>query len=140
MTFNNQPAPADAARQQAADARGTTLLQHVSRSERSRHTPLATRRTRSSSIAAILRDESGAASSSMQDEASQLVALLAGRRQERCVLDTCASPGGKATAIAAALGAGERLIACDVRDRRMALLRRDTLPQPARRNVSARPG
>jgi 16S rRNA (cytosine967-C5)-methyltransferase len=58
----------------------------------------------------------------VQDEASQLVALLAGASPGPLVLDTCASPGGKATAIAADLEPGERLIACDVRARRMALL------------------
>lgn len=60
----------------------------------------------------------------IQDEASQLVALLAGESPGPLVLDTCAAPGGKATAIAAVLGTGERLIACDLRDRRMALLRK----------------
>lgn len=59
----------------------------------------------------------------VQDEASQLVALLAGDRPGPLVLDACASPGGKATAIAAALGAGATLIACDVRARRVSLLR-----------------
>jgi 16S rRNA (cytosine967-C5)-methyltransferase len=57
-----------------------------------------------------------------QDEASQLVALLAGRRPGPSVLDACASPGGKTTALAAV--ASGLLVACDVRDRRMALLRR----------------
>jgi 16S rRNA (cytosine967-C5)-methyltransferase len=60
----------------------------------------------------------------VQDEASQLVALLAGPRPGPRVLDTCASPGGKATAIAAALQEGGRIVACDVRDRRIELLRR----------------
>jgi 16S rRNA (cytosine967-C5)-methyltransferase len=60
----------------------------------------------------------------VQDEASQLVALLAGAEPGAMVLDTCASPGGKTTAIAHAVGAGGRVIACDVRDRRIALLRR----------------
>lgn len=60
----------------------------------------------------------------VQDEASQLVALLAGQEPGPLVLDTCASPGGKATAIAMTLEVGARLIACDVRERRMALLRR----------------
>jgi 16S rRNA (cytosine967-C5)-methyltransferase len=60
----------------------------------------------------------------IQDEASQLVAALAGSSPGPLVLDTCASPGGKTTAIAAALGPGERIIACDVRDRRVSLLRR----------------
>ena len=59
----------------------------------------------------------------VQDEASQLVALLAGDAPRGRVLDTCASPGGKSTAIAATMRDG-LLIACDVRDRRMDLLRR----------------
>jgi 16S rRNA (cytosine967-C5)-methyltransferase len=60
----------------------------------------------------------------VQDEASQLVALLAGPRPGPRVLDTCASPGGKATAIAAVLQKGGRIVACDVRHRRVDLLRR----------------
>jgi 16S rRNA (cytosine967-C5)-methyltransferase len=59
-----------------------------------------------------------------QDEASQLVALLAGSDPGRRVLDTCASPGGKTTAIAATMRGGGLLVACDVRDRRIDLLRR----------------
>jgi 16S rRNA (cytosine967-C5)-methyltransferase len=60
----------------------------------------------------------------VQDEASQLVALLAGPRPGPRVLDTCASPGGKATALAAVLQEGGRIVACDVRHRRIELLRR----------------
>lgn len=71
-----------------------------------------------------LRDEAARGEFVVQDEASQLVALLAGPEPGPLVLDTCASPGGKATAVAMTLGVGERLIACDVRDRRMALLQR----------------
>jgi 16S rRNA (cytosine967-C5)-methyltransferase len=40
------------------------------------------------------------------------------------VLDTCASPGGKTTAIAAAMAGRGLLVACDIRDRRIDLLRR----------------
>lgn len=58
----------------------------------------------------------------VQDEASQLVAMLAGNQPGPLVLDTCAAPGGKATAIAELLHDAERLIACDVRDKRMTLL------------------
>ena len=71
-----------------------------------------------------LREEAPRGEFVMQDEASQLVALLAGAEPGPLVLDTCASPGGKATAMAMTLGIGERLIACDVRERRMALLQR----------------
>lgn len=60
----------------------------------------------------------------VQDEASQLVTLLAGQNPGRLVLDTCASPGGKATAIALSLESGAQLVACDVRQRRVELLRR----------------
>jgi 16S rRNA (cytosine967-C5)-methyltransferase len=60
----------------------------------------------------------------VQDEASQLVALLTGGRPGNRVLDTCASPGGKTTAIAARMDRHALLVACDVRDHRMALLRR----------------
>lgn len=60
----------------------------------------------------------------VQDEASQLVTLLAGSSPGRRVLDTCASPGGKATAISPLLSSDGLLVACDVRDKRMQLLRR----------------
>jgi 16S rRNA (cytosine967-C5)-methyltransferase len=60
----------------------------------------------------------------VQDEASQLVTMLAGDLPGSFVLDTCASPGGKATALSAAAGPSGRVVACDVRDRRIDLLRR----------------
>lgn len=60
----------------------------------------------------------------VQDEASQLVPLLAGAHPGPRVLDACASPGGKTTALAAAMRDTGFLVACDVRNRRMELLRR----------------
>jgi 16S rRNA (cytosine967-C5)-methyltransferase len=63
----------------------------------------------------------------VQDEASQLVSLLAGPDPGRRVLDCCASPGGKTTALAVTMQTrGHRglLVACDVRSRRIDLLRR----------------
>jgi len=59
----------------------------------------------------------------VQDEASQLVARLLGNQPGRLVLDACASPGGKTTAIAATMATG-LVIACDLHGRRMDLLRR----------------
>jgi 16S rRNA (cytosine967-C5)-methyltransferase len=59
----------------------------------------------------------------VQDEASQLVALLAGAEPGPRVLDTCAAPGGKTTSFASARR-GALIVASDVRSRRMALLRR----------------
>ncbi len=60
----------------------------------------------------------------VQDEASQLVTLLAGDRALPRLLDTCASPGGKTTALAALLEGRGLVVACDVRSRRIDLLRR----------------
>ena len=56
----------------------------------------------------------------VQDEASQLVALLAGSAPGTRVLDACASPGNKAAAIAK--DTDGLLVACDIRPRRMSLL------------------
>jgi len=71
----------------------------------------------------------------VQDEASQLITLLAGEHPGPRVLDTCASPGGKTTAFAAVLAEGGRVVACDVRDRRIELLRRTVRAARATRHV-----
>jgi 16S rRNA (cytosine967-C5)-methyltransferase len=60
----------------------------------------------------------------VQDEASQLVALLVNPSADFGVLDTCASPGGKTTAIAAAMEDRGLIVACDVRRKRIDLLKR----------------
>ncbi|MCM3880746.1 MAG: 16S rRNA (cytosine(967)-C(5))-methyltransferase RsmB [Vicinamibacterales bacterium] len=59
----------------------------------------------------------------LQDEASQLVPLLAAVRPGMRVLDACASPGGKTTAMAAAAEDRARIVAADLRSARMRLLR-----------------
>ncbi|HET9469202.1 MAG TPA: 16S rRNA (cytosine(967)-C(5))-methyltransferase RsmB [Vicinamibacterales bacterium] len=59
----------------------------------------------------------------LQDEASQLVALLGAPEPGMRVLDTCASPGGKTTAMAAMAGDRAEIVATDVRPARVALLR-----------------
>ncbi len=58
----------------------------------------------------------------VQDEASQLVALVVEARPGERVLDLCASPGGKTTALAAALGDRGVIVASDVRPRRLRTL------------------
>ena len=58
----------------------------------------------------------------VQDEASQLVALMSGVRPGERVLDACASPGGKTTAMAAAMADDGLIAAADVRPRRVRLL------------------
>ncbi len=59
----------------------------------------------------------------LQDEASQLVALLGAPEPGMKVLDTCASPGGKTTAMAAMSGDRAEIVATDVRSARVQLLR-----------------
>jgi 16S rRNA (cytosine967-C5)-methyltransferase len=58
----------------------------------------------------------------IQDESSQLVPLLLGARPGERVLDLCASPGGKATALAAEMDGRGLIVACDARAKRMRLL------------------
>ncbi len=60
----------------------------------------------------------------VQDEASQLVATVAGAGTGDRVLDACASPGGKTVALAAAAGRAGFVVAGDVRPRRIDLLAR----------------
>ena len=55
----------------------------------------------------------------VQDEGSQLVALLADARPGQAVLDLCAGAGGKTLALAAAMRNRGRLIACDVSAKRL---------------------
>ena len=56
----------------------------------------------------------------VQDPASQAVAGAVGARPGELVLDACAAPGGKATALA---GAGARVVAADVNPTRAGLVR-----------------
>lgn len=58
----------------------------------------------------------------VQDESSQLVAVAAGASPGERVLDACAAPGGKATAMAGAMADRGLLVAADVRPRRIRLL------------------
>jgi len=60
----------------------------------------------------------------VQDEASQLVVDLLDPGPGERVLDTCAAPGGKATAIAERIGESGRLLALDRHARRLGLVLR----------------
>jgi 16S rRNA (cytosine967-C5)-methyltransferase len=60
----------------------------------------------------------------VQDEASQLIAELTGARPGERILDACASPGGKTTALAARLNNVGLVAATDIRGRRIDLLAR----------------
>ncbi len=59
----------------------------------------------------------------VQDEASQLVAELGELNPGQQALDLCAAPGGKTLALAARVGPGGLVVACDVRPRRVRLLK-----------------
>jgi 16S rRNA (cytosine967-C5)-methyltransferase len=72
----------------------------------------------------------------VQDEASQLVASLVGARAGERVLDIGAAPGGKTTAMAAAMGNNGRIVAVDVHPSRLATLNA-TCHRLAAQNVSA---
>jgi 16S rRNA (cytosine967-C5)-methyltransferase len=58
----------------------------------------------------------------VQDEASQLVGVVTGAHPGERVLDVCAAPGGKTTAMAADMADRGILVATDVRARRVRLL------------------
>jgi len=64
----------------------------------------------------------------VQDEASQLVPLAVDAQPGERVLDLCAAPGGKTVMMAGDMRDTGVLVACDVRARRVALLR-DTVRQ-----------
>ncbi len=59
----------------------------------------------------------------VQDEASQLISLVVGAQPGDRVLDLCASPGGKTTAMSADMQGTGAIVASDVRPKRLALLR-----------------
>jgi 16S rRNA (cytosine967-C5)-methyltransferase len=59
----------------------------------------------------------------VQDESSQLVPLAVDARPGERTLDLCAAPGGKTVIMSGDMGDSGILVACDVRTRRVALLR-----------------
>ena len=70
----------------------------------------------------------------VQDEASQLITELGAIAPGYRVLDLCAAPGGKTVALAARCAPGGQVVACDVRPRRVRLLRA-TLQRTGRADV-----
>ena len=70
----------------------------------------------------------------VQDEASQLVGDFVGASPGERIFDACASPGGKTTQMAAATAGSGSIVAADVRDKRIALLRR-TVQESGATNV-----
>lgn len=58
----------------------------------------------------------------VQDEGSQLIALVCGPAPGQRIVDLCAGAGGKALALAAASGNGAEILACDINKARLAKL------------------
>ena len=80
----------------------------------------------------LLTTLAGDGSFFVQDEASQVVALFVGARPGERILDACASPGGKTTAMAAAMSDEGLIVGTDVRGRRVELLARTVAASGAR--------
>lgn len=124
LTFNNQPAPVTlrvntlvaTPEEVAADlaANGVSV-------DRGRYVPVALVVRQGNPLGLPL---AATGRFFAQDEASQLVGHFADARPGDRVLDACAAPGGKTLVMAGAMGNRGLLVAMDVRDRRLALLRR----------------
>jgi 16S rRNA (cytosine967-C5)-methyltransferase len=99
------------------------------------HAPDALIVTRGNPLTTTLHDEGLFV---IQDEASQLVGAFAGARPGERILDVCASPGGKTLAMAAAMSGRGRIIASDVRGRRVELLKKSVHRSGARNVVVVR--
>ena len=124
MQFNNEPARLTLRVNRlktSADALITRLDRDDVLVERGRWAPDA---LIVSEGRALQTDAAADGSFVVQDEASQLVGLLATPSASARVLDTCASPGGKTTEIAGVMNGSGLIVACDVRDARIALLTR----------------
>lgn len=80
--------------------------------EPGRYSPLALRMTRRANLA--VNDAFRGGLVDVQDEGSQLVALMADAHPGQSVVDFCAGAGGKTLALAAQMENKGRLVACDV--------------------------
>ena len=122
--FNNSPAPLTLRANRLKTTRDDlqrALAEHGIESSAGEHAADALV-IRSGNPLTTMLDEQGAFV--IQDEASQLVGAYAGARPGERVLDACASPGGKTTAMAASMRQQGLIVAADVRDRRVRLLAR----------------
>jgi 16S rRNA (cytosine967-C5)-methyltransferase len=130
--FNNAPAPLTIrvnALKAERDVLARDLAQHGVSVEPARYAPDALIVTSGNPLRTPL---AGTGQFFLQDEASQLVALLGAAEPGMRVLDTCASPGGKTTAMAAMAGDRAEIVAADVRSGRLELLRETVSASGAR--------
>lgn len=121
--FNNTPAPLTLRVNRLktnADTVTRALAEHGVIVERARYAPDGLIVTSGNPLRTPV---AGSGQFFLQDEASQLVAVLGAPEPGMRVLDTCASPGGKTTAMAAMAGDRADIVATDVRPARVELLR-----------------
>jgi 16S rRNA (cytosine967-C5)-methyltransferase len=122
VAFDNRPAPivvrANTLRTNR-EALAEALATHGVETEPTRYSPDGLVVRRGNPLATPLAAEGLFV---VQDEASQLVALFVGVGPGERVLDACAAPGNKTLALAAAAGPGGRVVAGDLRPRRLRLL------------------
>ena len=84
------------------------------------HSPVGLRLAGRANVAGLAAYRAGLVE--VQDESSQLASLLAGAKPGMRVLDLCAGAGGKALALAAAMGDRGVILACDTDAKRLARL------------------
>jgi 16S rRNA (cytosine967-C5)-methyltransferase len=120
--FNNAPAPLTLRANRLRIDRETLSARLASHGIQTAPTRLAPDGLRVISGNALTTPLAGDGSFVVQDEASQLVSVMAGGASGERILDTCASPGGKTIALAGAVGPRGLVVAADFRSKRIALL------------------
>src|SRR5260370_41499303 len=128
MAALNQSAPLDLRVNLLKTDRDTArraLAEEQIEAEPTRWSPLGLRVKYRAPLAGTAAFKSGLVE--VQDEGSQLAALLADARPGMRVVDFCAGAGGKTLALAAAMNNRGHLVACDVSEKRL-----DPAPQPLR--------
>src|SRR6185437_1087788 len=114
MEALNGPAPMDLRVNAVKGDRDAALRELAAvglHAEKTRWSPLGLRLKQRAPIAGLALFKDGLVE--VQDEASQVAAILAGARPGMRVVDFCAGAGGKTLALAAAMNNRGKLIACD---------------------------
>jgi 16S rRNA (cytosine967-C5)-methyltransferase len=114
MAGLNAPAPVDLRvnllKTDRDGARRALAVEHV-RAEPTPYSPIGLRLTERVSLSGLAAFKEGLVE--VQDEGSQLAALLLGAKPGMRVVDFCAGAGGKTLALAAAMKNKGKLVACD---------------------------